>query len=102
MSHDDLDTPTQANTISIVPRNATMEIRVALGEYHGHRYVDVRNYVDPPSTGRAALGRVPTRKGIAIPLAALDDVIRGLQKARAEIAEQAPANANQPKKTGTR
>lgn len=90
------------DTIAVIPKNARQEIRVRIGEYRGSRFADVRVFVDPPSD-RAPLGRVPTKKGVAIPLGAIPDVVSALRKVQAiEAARQAPANQDTKPKTSTR
>ena len=87
---------TDPTLIATLPKSRREEVRVRLGEYHGHRFADVRIYVDAPQADRATLGRIPTRKGIAVPVAALPDLINALRKAHAvEMQRQRREAANQ-------
>ena len=63
-------------TIATIERSKTSDIRVRLVEFGGKLFVDVRTFVVVD-----AVDRVPTRKGIAIPPALLDEVIEALQEA---------------------
>lgn len=82
------------NLIATIVKNIREEIRVGIGEYNGHRFADVRIFVDAPAD-RAPLGRVPTKKGVAVPIAALPEVIRALQKAHAIEIQRQRVAANQ-------
>jgi len=46
--------------ITTIEKNRTEELRVALKEYKGHRYVDVRTFAEPYAD--EGQGRVPTKK----------------------------------------
>ncbi len=65
-------------TISIIERGKTADIRVRLMNWHGRDYCDIRTFVSADATGE----REPTRKGIAIPIKLLDDVIEALHEAQ--------------------
>lgn len=86
-----------ADLIATIVKNAREEIRARVGEYRGHRFADLRIFVDAPGE-RAPLGRVPTKKGVAIPIAALPEVIAALRKAQAIEAARQRSPANQDAK----
>ncbi|MBP2294712.1 hypothetical protein [Azospirillum rugosum] len=91
--------------IATLPKNRRQEIRVRIGTYKGHRFADVRIFSDPPSD-RSALGRVPTRRGVAVAVDALPDLINALRKAyttemhrrRAEAANENRSQAKTSRK----
>ena len=66
----------EETTIATIERSKTSDIRVRLVEFGGKPFIDVRTFVVVD-----AVDRVPTRKGIAIPPAMLDEVIEALQEA---------------------
>lgn len=63
-----------------VRKNAAEEVRVALSEFRGSPLVDVRIFCDVD--GQAE--RQPTKKGVALNVRALPDLIEALQRARNE------------------
>lgn len=67
---------TQPERIVIVEKDAFEEIRIGVTEFLGKSYCDVRMYSN--HAGR----RVPTKKGITVPLALLPALIEGLNKAQ--------------------
>lgn len=69
---------TQPTRAVIIEKNAFEEIRIGVNEYIGRDYIDVRVY------SIRADRRVPTKKGIMIPLALLPDLIEGLSRAQAD------------------
>jgi hypothetical protein len=68
--------------IATIEKNRSEELRVALKEFKGRNYADVRTYVEPYAD--EGQGRVPTKKGITVPLAKLPELIAALQKAEEE------------------
>ena len=50
--------------IGVVEKNRTSELRGRFSEYHGRQYFDLRTYVTAGASG----DRVPTRKGVTLPL----------------------------------
>ena len=77
-----------STTIATIEKSSTQDIRVRIAEYHGKQYVDVRTFVPTD-----AMERVPTRKGIAIPLAVLGEVIEALNEARRMLEEDEAGEA---------
>ena len=68
-------------TTSIIAKNAMEELRVGISEYRGHHLVNCRiwaNYDSPLEERR------PTRKGFALRLEQLPELIAALQKAEEE------------------
>ncbi len=65
-----------------IAKNKTEELRVALKEFKGIDYLDVRTYVEPNAD--AGQGRVPTKKGVALAVAKLPELISALQQAESE------------------
>ncbi len=69
-------------TIATIKKNAIEEVRVALSEYKGHDLVNVRiwaNYDASESEKR------PTKKGFALRVGQLPELIAALQKAQAAL-----------------
>ena len=69
-----------------IEKSKIEELRIALKEYKGHRYVDIRTYADPFAD--EGQGRVATKKGATCPLAKLPDLIAALQEAEEQIRGQ--------------
>ncbi len=69
-------------TSTIIEKNKAEELRVALKRYRGHDYVDIRTYVEPSVD--EGEGRVPTKKGVALALTKLPELIAALQRAESE------------------
>lgn len=65
----------QPDRIFVVDKDAFEEIRISLNEFRGKSYVDIRLYSN--YAGR----RVPSKKGLTIPVAILPALIDGLTKA---------------------
>lgn len=67
---------------AVIPKNSREEVRVCLDEFGGRQLVDVRVYADfnagPVET------RGPTKKGVALAVERLPDLIKGLEAAKAE------------------
>ncbi len=68
--------------IATIEKNRSEELRIALKEFKGRHYLDVRTYCEPYSD--EGQGRVPTKKGVTVPLAKLPELIEALQKTEAE------------------
>ncbi len=68
--------------IATIEKNKTEELRVALKEFQGHNYADIRTYRDPyPDDGQ---GRAPTKKGVTMAVTKLPDLVAALQQAVSE------------------
>ena len=72
-------------TIAVIEKNRGEEFRVAIKEFKGRRYLDVRSYVEPYSTLDG--DRVPTKKGITIPFVKLGEIIEALQAAQVAVSD---------------
>ena len=70
-----------ATVIATIEKNASEELRVALGEYRGHNLVNVRIWANYDSAGSE---KRPTNKGFALRVERLPELIAGLKKAEAE------------------
>jgi hypothetical protein len=69
-----------SRVIADLPRNGRERVRVAVSEFKGARFADLRIY------GTAADGStVPTKQGVAIRRAILSQVIAALQEAEREL-----------------
>ena len=66
-------------TIATIEKNRSEAVRIALKEFKGRHYLDIRTYIEPYAD--EGQGRVPTRKGVTVPLAKLPALIEGLQAA---------------------
>lgn len=69
--------------IATIAKNSLEDVRVALDEYQGTDLIDVRVWADF-KTGPAGLIRAPTKKGVALNVRALPELIRALQGAEEE------------------
>ena len=65
-----------------IEKNKIEELRVALKEFKGHHYTDIRTYCDPYAD--EGQGRVPTKKGVTLSLTKLPKLIAALQQAESE------------------
>lgn len=69
--------------IGVVEKNRTSELRGRFAEYHGRQYFDLRTYV----TAGADDDRVPTRKGVTLPLDKLPRLLELIENAVVEAKE---------------
>lgn len=60
----------------IVPKNAQDEVRITLTDYKGYAIVDIRVFSDFAGDGV----RRPTKKGVALRVGTLPDLISALQQ----------------------
>lgn len=65
-------------TIATIDKNAIEELRISLGAYKGHDLVNVRIWANYDS---ADFEKRPTKKGFALRVAQLPELIAALQKA---------------------
>ncbi len=65
--------------VATIAKNSREEFRLRLAEYHGKHYADLRVFI-----GEDADTRGPTKKGVAIGLAKIDEVIAALGRAKTE------------------
>ena len=73
-------------SIATIEKSKIEELRIAVKEYRGRRYVDIRTFCDPYAD--EGHGRVPTKKGITCPLSKLPELIAALQEAQAQVKKQ--------------
>ena len=71
----------QETVIATVKKNALEELRVVLSEYRGHDLVNVRIWASYDS---ADADKRPTKKGFALRIGLLPELIASLKKAEAE------------------
>ena len=64
-----------------VPRSATEEIQIAINEYRGKKYLDLRVYF----TTDDGLNWSPTKKGVTFSPEKLADLKAAVEKAMAEL-----------------
>lgn len=69
--------------IAIIPKNSLEEIRIDLSEFKGNNLVSARVYYDAGNDDWR-----PTKKGLAIKISLLPEVIEGLQKAQSTAKEK--------------
>ncbi len=69
--------------IGIVEKNKTSELRGRFAEYHGPQYFNLRTYVTAGASG----DRVPTRKGVTLPLDMLPRLLELIENAVTEARE---------------
>ena len=70
------------NDIATIEKNKIEELRVALKEYKGHHYIDIRTYCDRYAD--QGQGRLRTKKGVALAVTKLPELIAALQQAESE------------------
>ena len=75
---------TDGEVYAVVEKSPDQVIVVQRKEFKGHDLVDVRLFFASESDDEMEIEWRPTRKGIAINVEQLDDVIEGLQKVRAD------------------
>ncbi len=63
--------------VQTIPKGAREEVRVALSEFHGATFLDIRLFANLGGEDRA-----PTRKGVTLRLTALDSLIEALEALR--------------------
>jgi len=69
--------------LSVIPKNKTTTVQTKISEWKGNTYVDVREYFK-----NAKDEWIPTRKGLAIPVAMLAEVLTALEKAEEDICKE--------------
>lgn len=69
----------EATVVAVVRKNSLEEVRVSISEFRGHRLVDVRVFAD--FDGRGGEPRA-TKKGVALKVELLPDLIAALQSAQ--------------------
>ncbi len=67
--------------IATIEKNAVEKLRVALSEYRGHDLVDLRIWANYDSAGSE---KRPTKKGFALRIEFLPELIAVLKKAESE------------------
>jgi Transcriptional Coactivator p15 (PC4) len=83
--------------IAEIEKNVKERIRVSIEEYHGRTFVDCRVYFrDDQGEWR------PTKKGIALNLDCINEVIEDLQRAGRKLEDALTFNADTTKGKGTR
>ena len=68
--------------IATIEKNRSEELRIALKEFKGRDYLDIRTFIEPYAD--EGQGRVPTKKGATLAVAKLPELIAALQKAEEE------------------
>ena len=77
-------------TIATISKNKREQLHVAIREWKGHTFVDLRVYV-----GGGDKGIVPTSKGVGIKGHLLAEVIAALQKAAGLLPPEDPRPASE-------
>lgn len=68
-----------SEVVATIRKNANEELRISVSQFHGHTLADVRVFVPV-----AALDcMTATKKGISVRIDMIDEVIAGLQDAKA-------------------
>ena len=70
--------------IATIKKNARDEVRVALREYEGHAYVDIRIFTEYQDTGLPG----PTRRGVTLPPEKLPALLAALQELERQARER--------------
>ena len=76
---------TEPIVIAVLPKNRREALRIALDHYRGTNLVDLRVVVEVSETSGLA---TPTRKGVAVRLEMLPDLIAALNKRYPGLAEE--------------
>lgn len=63
----------------VLQRGPDIELRIALTEFKGQQYIDVRTWWKPAGEFK------PTKKGVSIPVESLDQVIQVLEAIRGHL-----------------
>ena len=71
--------------IGVIEKSKTEELRIALKEFKGRDYLDIRTFADPYADEGQ---RVPTKKGITLAPAKIAELIAVLRRAEAEAISQ--------------
>ena len=79
--------------IATIEKSKTEELRIALKEYKGHRYLDIRTFIEPYAD--EGQGRVPSKKGITLSPAKLPELITALQEAERQARAQGLLDAKE-------
>jgi len=77
---------TKAQLLLAVARADNEELRIELGEYNSHPYVNCRVWFKPDSGGKF----LPTKKGVTFRRLELPKVLCALQEAARRLAEELP------------
>ncbi len=64
--------------LAVIDRRDGEQVRITASEYHGATYVDLRLWWRTPAGGWVA-----TKKGITVPVDAVDTIVTALRKAKA-------------------
>ena len=66
--------------IGQIQKTSTQDLRVALGTYKGRKFLDLRLYIPGD-----AVERVPTKKGVTIPISKIAELRTLLEKAELQV-----------------
>ena len=77
--------------LAIIEKNSREDCRIALDEYKGHTLIDVRVWADF-AAGPVAT-RCATKKGVALDVSRLPDLIAALEAAKDEAERRGLLNA---------
>ena len=67
--------------IAVIKKNQTDELHIAIKEFKGRVYIDVRTFIEYSTTGQMG----PTKKGITIGPRKLRELIEALERAEVEV-----------------
>lgn len=70
--------------LATIAKNSAEDVVIALTEFHGHQLVDVRVYTRALDDGVTSGEKHATKKGIALKVGLLRDLIAGLRAAEIE------------------
>ena len=76
------------NVISVIAKNNTTTVQTKISEWKGNTYIDVREYFK-----NQAGDWIPTKKGIAITVPMLSEIITALEKAEEQLSTVQPVAA---------
>ncbi len=78
--------PEESKLIATVPRSATEQMQVAINEYRGKKYLDLRIFYTTDGSSW-----LPTKKGVTVAPENLEMVKEAIEKAMVELGEQSEA-----------
>ena len=82
---DEHNVQTDGEVYAVIEKSPDQCIVVQRKEFKGHDLVDVRIFYAADADDEMEIEWRPTKKGIAINVEQLDDVIEGLQKIRGDL-----------------
>jgi len=74
---------TPVKEIAVIEKSRSEDLHLSINEFKSHRYLDLRIYCEPYSSKDG--GRVPTKRGITVPLDKIGELIAALEGAQEAV-----------------